>query len=593
VQNNNYNNYRYKACTPQKTIHRIREILNKIDVFIIENQWFDVPGKKLNSVQIALYDNFKVITNGKGVDRKYALASGLAEFVERIQNRQFTRVIHSCLGVEYYYYPDTIEMNTHDIKLLDYLAPKGSTERENIHRYEKNGKMKVVPFYNVFNNRLDYIPDILLHLKCGSNGMCAGNTPHEAIIQGICENFEREILYKIYFEGQSFPTIPDAFLKQTPGWLHINNFKEMGFEIEVKDCTLDGLFPVVGVIFMKENKVNFCAGSAPDFNVALERCFTEIFQGKNPDTISKYLYEKNKITKENSTLHYLEALKSHSGALPGNLFVNQGIFKEKNLFWSKDLIGLVPLKGLIEKIGKMGLQLLVRDVSFLGFPSYFVYIPGMSEKIIQPSVYNKSGVHLYSIKNTLFNLKKADKKSISFLAEFLEKRYYHAKKNNIEFHLLKTLEIPYKENSPLNLMAVEIFLAVLFGRIGNYDKAIRLLKMFLKTTPKKKKNVNNALNCFVNILKMLKEGKNLKDINQLIEKKYSSNVICENIFLLEPCTDIGKVFSIPKQSQDCVGCDVCYYKEFKDLAQKIEFCMQKYHFNQMLLKSVFEEPVSN
>lgn len=589
MQDSHYSNFQYKACTPEQTIHKIRNILNDIGIFTIENQWFEIYGKHLSSVQVAIFDNFKVATAGKGINRKYALASGLAEFLERIQNLQFTRVINSCRGTDYSDYPDTVEVDINDLKYLKYLLPEKDIEdvgKDEIKHYVRNGKMKAVPFYNLFEDRIDYIPVVLLALRCGSNGMCAGNTAPEAIIQGICEIFEREILYKIYFEDQSFPTIPEKYLQTLPVWHHIQNFKTMGIEVEVKDCTLEGHLPVVGVIFSKNNMVNFCAGSAPDFNIALERCFTEIFQGNNLNTFNGHLYRKQQVSKDNAYLHYLGALKSHSGALPDTLLIDRGGFDEKNLFWSRDLTSEVTLSKLIARIKNMGLQLLIRDVSFLGLPTYFIYIPGLSERVFYRPINLKLQNNLYLIKETLFNLKESSNEDIEFLADFIEEKYLEAKKTNTEFYLLKALDIPFKENASFNLTAIEVFLAVLYGRIGSYEKALNILKLFSAEIDAKSDKAKISLSCFIDIIERLKQGSELSEISNLLTDKYSRDCIRENIFLLEPSIDIGKVFAIPKRAEECSSCDVCYYKEFKELAQKIEICMKKYHFNQMALKDV-------
>lgn len=48
-------------------------------------------------------------------------------------------------------------------------------------------------------------------LLTGSNGMASGNTPKEAILQALCEIFERYAISEIYWNEYTPPTIPFSF----------------------------------------------------------------------------------------------------------------------------------------------------------------------------------------------------------------------------------------------------------------------------------------------------------------------------------------------------------------------------------------------
>lgn len=77
----------YKKCSPEETIHRIREILYKCGIYIME----------LSDTQDGFYHShlhfankellqFGIQTNGKGMTPAYSLASAYAEMMERLQN---------------------------------------------------------------------------------------------------------------------------------------------------------------------------------------------------------------------------------------------------------------------------------------------------------------------------------------------------------------------------------------------------------------------------------------------------------------------------------------------------------------------------
>ena len=50
----------------------------------------------------------------------------------------------------------------------------------------------------------------LVQLLCGTTGLCAGNTPEEAMLQGLMEVFERYAVKKLYQYGLTPPEIPAA-----------------------------------------------------------------------------------------------------------------------------------------------------------------------------------------------------------------------------------------------------------------------------------------------------------------------------------------------------------------------------------------------
>ena len=90
-------------------------------------------------------------------------------------------------------------------------------------------------------------------------------------------------------------------LEQYPVSEQLRELKNMGFEYKIKDCSLGGKFPVVGLMLLKENtKYLFTVGSDLNFNIALQRCITEAFQGLKKENIEAKMkninncYEKYK-----------------------------------------------------------------------------------------------------------------------------------------------------------------------------------------------------------------------------------------------------------------------------------------------------------
>ena len=73
----------------------------------------------------------------------------------------------------------------------------------------------------------------------------------------------------------------DSFMK-------LEYLKKLGFSYSIKDCSL-GKFPVVGLILFNKDKTKylFSIGSDPDFEIALQRCISEMFQGLNMETFEQ------------------------------------------------------------------------------------------------------------------------------------------------------------------------------------------------------------------------------------------------------------------------------------------------------------------
>lgn len=579
-----YNNkIEYKACTPEATIDTLRTSLNRMNIFAFENQWWTEENNSLFSVQILLDNIHRVRTAGKGINRKYALASGLAELLERLQNLQYTRDIRSCHSKKEWHYTDAVIRTYEELESIKHFFDKNQSYLDLL---SKEKEIVTVPFYNVFENTLTYFPINLFWWTVGSNGMCAGNTPQEALIQGICEIFERYVQYKMYFEKQNFPTIPLESLKLLPQQEYIDFFQENGISVEIKDCSLNGTLPVVGVLVSIDNKANFAIGVAPDFGIALERCFTEFMQGQDINSFIKGMPLRKTMTEKELKIQYLLALRAHGGSVPENVFEKTGAADEANLFWTSSLTSEETLNDLINKIKGMGFSLFVRDVSFLGFPSYHIYIPGMSEVIKNTSSKIELIAHTANVKEIFFNLSKVDKENMAILAEVLHKNIYHGKDNNLKINLLNIFDLPYREDADLNRISPNIFLIALYCQMREYRKALDELNAYLKATTIECRKTIQALECFREIIMLCIGGKSLSQINDILKDKYPKNILEENYILLDNNHTMDEIFGIPKP-ENCSSCNLCYAKELEDLAIKLEKAMKRHDFCQLKLKKLF------
>jgi ribosomal protein S12 methylthiotransferase accessory factor len=74
----------YKDLSPEDTISGIRNILEENNIIIEEQSWRNALDS-LYSCRLAIKGSMAGV-NGKGVTGELALASGLAEVLERLQN---------------------------------------------------------------------------------------------------------------------------------------------------------------------------------------------------------------------------------------------------------------------------------------------------------------------------------------------------------------------------------------------------------------------------------------------------------------------------------------------------------------------------
>ena len=198
----------YKAVLPTETIATIKAIIKKNKLPVTETLLGD--GEMFCSCRIALShnDDASIGTNGKGMDWDYALASGYAEFMERLQNRAIVYPNPANIGRRFRFFSDERDYSyTYEegIRIIKDFAPMA---------FPPNGVVfnsldgKEVPFYHYNSGECRYVPYSLIRWINGSNGMCAGNIPEEAVIQGFNEIFERYCIQRLYLDHLTPPDIP-------------------------------------------------------------------------------------------------------------------------------------------------------------------------------------------------------------------------------------------------------------------------------------------------------------------------------------------------------------------------------------------------
>ncbi len=347
----------YKAAAPQDTIDRIRRLLLQAGIFVIERHWNIVRGHWASVSLEIPGTGFSV--NGKGIDPQFALASGYGELMERLQ---FLNGLHL-------HYPDQ----------------RPAQPGENA---------PTLPFYHLNSRQVRHLSGPALRQSALTNGTCSGNTPHEALVHGLCEIIERHALRKIFADRPCLPSVPLDDIGYLPQSATLRYLQQNGFTVIVKDCSFNGTWPVVGIILRKGDGGLFHLGASPSFPLALERCFTEIFQGFTLESLSSGLPPIAALATAPveaptaAALRFVRSAKNIERTVEPCLLEPGGAYNVQYVHHSApDMVSPAAATALFQRVMDAGHQVYLRDISFLGFPTFTIYIPGMST--LQDAVYHQ------------------------------------------------------------------------------------------------------------------------------------------------------------------------------------------------------------
>ncbi|KYK35574.1 MAG: hypothetical protein AYK18_12970 [Theionarchaea archaeon DG-70] len=268
----------YKSKSPEETLQWIQDVLQP---------WFPPyisAGLQPNEFYTTWFCRVTFLhphigQNGKGVTIPLALASGFAEFMERFQALYLLRDFSSNLP-RLLWYPDSLpadsaphwkEFNTAlRREMNDRISQSALTELVENSFYQFHDLRSGSPVY--LDRSFAYTPFL-------TTGTAAGNTREEALVQALCELFERYAARTIIENRTVVPSVPwEVLSEQTQSML--SEIQNSGFEVHVKDFSLGKGLPVVCVVVgTSEMGYHARPGCATDIDVAVERCILEFYQG--------------------------------------------------------------------------------------------------------------------------------------------------------------------------------------------------------------------------------------------------------------------------------------------------------------------------
>lgn len=589
----------YKNCSPEETIHRIREILYQCGIYIME----------LSDTQDGFYHShlhiankellqFGIQTNGKGMTPAYSLASAYAEMMERLQNRvllgggsRATRTYLDTLPqdslyrqkleeadavLEYDAFPDEQKM-----KLTDYFNSPDCIFLENQKQYTlqhgetdflQNATMTCVPFYDVFHHKMKLIPQ---GVYTSSNGMCAGNTPAEALVQGFSEIFERYALRKIMLEECVPPQIPLDYFAGTSIYDKIQRLENR--KIIVLDCSFGMELPVVGALIIdtEHYRYRLMMAGAATATVALERCLTEHFQASHPEDamhdMFSYKQFPNRTPYETRLINYLYSVNRCDGEMDVmRLLTHKPDYEFEGFHTVLGDTHEEELAYILNNILKPNnSNCYLRDNSTLGFPAYHIFIPGMSDVF---RIYNDDDNHYGMLEEYWFDrildLKAQSKEFLNKLANL----YVASRKNARGFESSVFGNFLYNQSTLDNAPNSTLFLATLYLQSEDSESAYQQLERFVDgLDPTEDAEMRPYFNCSLQYLRLKVEGMDEPLISSTLRNAFDDSLVNEVLTDMR-AKDQLQYYDLPTcpHCERCPVADTCYYFDAMQIVKNMQ-----------------------
>lgn len=581
---------KFKDESPVKTVDRIQAILQQQNISVTEH-WYDSGVTDCNSVRVTV-DGTSFGANGKGITKELARASAYAELMERMQSGYLSLRFYRDNTLKY---NDSVRVDKEEFLLrcskwlnaissgvsaalqrdcTESIVAQKCLEAENA----DDDKITLLPFYDATDQAMTLFPQKIIPSLYTTNGLAAGNTFEEACVQGFSELVERKNLLRFLFGSITPPDIPDTYLQGfSKAYQIIQHIRANGLELQIKDCSLEEGFPLIAAVAIdkKTHSYHVHMGAHPVFEIALERCLTEMFQGRTIKSVT----EKNELSigsyKNITPGELFTTLSKCSGKYSISFFSGEPSypfkpFEDRSMLSNKELLAQI-LRGLKER----GHHLLVRSTSHLGFTSVRLIVPGFSE-LFQLNLFSRIPVakllDKYQLAPYMLNSMKPD-----------ELEEYRCLLNN--------------QVQDYGRIAVNI--ATLTGRdiTGNNTQKNALLGQLIFAKLEWKKDINRAisitraaiplssgycynyLSCVCMIFEFLLNGLTLEDAKRDLSTFYEETILQDALDGYSVADTPFDRFMLNCQMNDCVSCEynnTCSKKETDQLIEKIKAAVSQY-----------------
>jgi len=596
----------YKSVEPFASIRRMRRILEELDLFTTEMPFPSSDGFYSHAVFIENNDlaGLQIGSFGKGVNTKYSLASAYGEIIERLQNgviflRNSASLFHlKCasqryletgqnvgaaykerlerenLVLDFIFGPDEVYLSPEEavescFSSMRHLLGVDNPEELTVILKEKLGMKDIlcVPFYNAGKKTLELFPIELAYRTTVSNGMCAGNTYEEAILHGVCEVFERFAVKKIYTDEITPPTVPLEEFRGTRIFDRIMAMRQyQGLNVIIKDCSMGMGLPVMGVMVVNPHthSYTFNLGGDPSPVTAVERCLTEMWQGGAnihfyPFDLSRDPFEPltgsndqtERSREQNKKRHFCQNLYQGRGAWPNSIFGDEPDYPFEGFPQGTCRSDKEDLAIMVDKVKQLGFEMLVRDVSYLGFPSFLVHIPGLST-----GKFHYDRETLFALQDieqhmpTLLDIKNAPVEAVREFGEVV----YRTDEKALPFTFdSRDFFLYAKTGGQLEGLDPDIFMVLVFMRVEDYTGALKYMVKFLDKPKNNPQAVQPFHYCLRDYLKLKEEGISVDRILKLLSQLHGEHMVQQVLGQLAGPAQVLTPFALPS----CFNCENC------------------------------------
>lgn len=559
----------YKDADTKGTINKIRNILHSIEVMPIEHKWYNLVDGYY-SVHLKVPETC-LFSNGKGISYEYALASAYGEFMERLQNQimykskvSFSNETNRKYGFKHS--PDEIYVTLTDLvckvkgEFNIYIPPEWDENKLEIlfdlclqlDIYSLNNMLIAIPFYSLTKASIYYIPLIFLDLNYASNGMCSGNSASEALTQGLCEILERNAKYRSLNSTLIAPDIPREYLMHyKKEYEMITNLEKQGkYKIYVKDCSCEFNVPTIAVLVISlENQKYFWSfGSHPVFEVALSRTLSEILQGKDKHDVnfSDFIFKNETHVSKNK----LKAFKDGTATYPMDILSNKYTYDFSDAYIRSFSSNDEMLEYVCENLMSKDYDIMLRDVSFLDFPSYQIVVPGLSEVSQFEDVDLSRIVDTNKMQNYILNIPRITTEQLTELLEVLDKHKF-----DDDEMLGSLIKIPLNDTFYLNNLKIGLFKSMAHYKLKNFEKSFKYISDFVISIASVNQQTYSYYKCARDFIGGISLQYTTEEIKEILEKIYDKKLVDEVVSDLEDPDHVFNYF----YSLNCWECDNCVF----------------------------------
>ncbi len=333
-------------------------------------------------------------------------------------------------------------------------------------------------------------------------------------------------------------------------------------------------------------------GAHPVLSIAIERAFIELFQGKKLASFPYIPFEFfNKRPKDSDKwLAWCQSLNNGQGSYQASIFseVFSYPFREKKhpLLFKNNRECFAYLLNLLQLLDW---DILVRDVSFLGFPSYHIILPEAQFGCFNKCPYEKPD-NFYHMSDLLHKLQHCSMREIEKILQYFEK----TDKTGAHRVFSKSLKVVLKDTEKLRLFD-QLLPVTLYYKLRMFPEARARLTKLIGEAHTYRESYSPLYRCARDFIDMVQAKLPIKEIIRMLKNFYRAEqlFVVTDLFL----ADMGwfrEFTDLPCPNCSECGCKLfCKYPLIRKMYLKIKQVIRKNKITQERMAGFFSRAVEN